>query len=74
MVMNLNEVEERDQYEKDRAKFCSWSDCPFNIMRSPGSLHVCRGCGEVRYCGRECQIKDWKEDGHKWKCKRLKAA
>ena len=32
----------------------------------------CVGCGNVAYCGKECQAKDWKEGGHKRYCRRKK--
>eukprot|EP00873_Tetraselmis_striata_P033421 jgi/Tetstr1/453685/TSEL_040641.t1 len=39
------------------------------------SLKTCDGCkGPRRYCGKACQVKDWKELGHKKECKRLQAA
>lgn len=38
-----------------------------------GKLNKCTGCGTVRYCGKECQVKDWGEGGHKGLCKVLKA-
>jgi len=35
-------------------------------------LNACARCHRVYYCGRECQVKHWKEDwnGHKKKCKK----
>ncbi|SPN97488.1 uncharacterized protein DNG_01002 [Cephalotrichum gorgonifer] len=33
----------------------------------------CTGCGWVRYCGKECQVKGWSEGGHKGECKVYKA-
>jgi len=29
---------------------------------------TCSRCGEVRYCGRDCQVKHWKAE-HKAECK-----
>ena len=39
---------------------------------SEHKLRPCNGCHRVYYCGRECQVKHWKEDwnGHKKKCKK----
>lgn len=34
------------------------------------NLQTCRRCGLVRYCGRECQVADWKE--HKKTCQPCK--
>eukprot|EP01102_Stenamoeba_stenopodia_P020629 TRINITY_DN8120_c0_g1_i1.p1 TRINITY_DN8120_c0_g1~~TRINITY_DN8120_c0_g1_i1.p1 ORF type:complete len:404 (+),score=74.39 TRINITY_DN8120_c0_g1_i1:33-1214(+) len=36
-------------------------------------LRKCSGCGVAQYCGRECQLADWKK-GHKEACKNLKAS
>jgi TPR repeat protein len=32
----------------------------------------CSKCNCIYYCSVECQIKDWKENGHKEQCKKLK--
>lgn len=32
----------------------------------------CAGCQAVYYCGRPCQVRDWKEGGHKVACARFK--
>ena len=32
----------------------------------------CAGCQAVYYCGRPCQVRDWKEGGHKTACSRFK--
>ncbi|KAH6627087.1 hypothetical protein B0J18DRAFT_159472 [Chaetomium sp. MPI-SDFR-AT-0129] len=36
-------------------------------------LKKCTGCGEVAYCGKECQLRGWDEGGHKGDCKAIKA-
>ena len=36
-------------------------------------LVVCAGCGEVKYCSRECQKIDWKA-GHRDACETMAAA
>ncbi|KAK4191481.1 hypothetical protein QBC35DRAFT_520782 [Podospora australis] len=36
-------------------------------------LMNCTGCGGVRYCSKECQVKGWTEGGHKTVCKVIKA-
>jgi hypothetical protein len=33
----------------------------------------CAGCQAVYYCGRPCQVQDWKEGGHKSACARFKS-
>ena len=70
------EVDKRD-YERELKKMsmvCAWRDCEYHEERPPAgtTLYNCKGCREVRYCSRACQTSDWKEGGHKAKCKRLK--
>ncbi|KAK5663041.1 hypothetical protein OQA88_6457 [Cercophora sp. LCS_1] len=36
-----------------------------------GELMKCTGCGRVKYCGKECQLKGWTEK-HKGECKIVK--
>ena len=35
-------------------------------------VFVCAKCGVARYCGRECQVRHWKQAGHKFGCDRYK--
>jgi hypothetical protein len=37
-------------------------------------LRKCSRCKAVSYCSRECQLKHWKEGGHKKACPQLAAA
>jgi hypothetical protein len=37
-----------------------------------GKLRECKGCGSVRYCGKECQMAHW--PAHKAPCKASQAA
>jgi hypothetical protein len=30
----------------------------------------CSGCLLRVYCGKECQVKDWKDGGHKKECRK----
>ncbi|ESZ92401.1 hypothetical protein SBOR_7209 [Sclerotinia borealis F-4128] len=39
---------------------------------SEEELSRCKGCNEVRYCGKKCQTEGWIEKGHKSECKVLK--
>ncbi|KAK8073473.1 HIT/MYND zinc finger-like protein [Apiospora phragmitis] len=41
--------------------------------KTEASLSKCTGCGTVKYCSKECQLKGWSELGHKSNCKSLKA-
>ncbi|KAI0312015.1 hypothetical protein OF83DRAFT_697432 [Amylostereum chailletii] len=53
---------------------CSWKECIFHTYSPPDAMRQCVGCREVSYCDKECQARDWKEGGHKKKCRRLTAA
>jgi tetratricopeptide (TPR) repeat protein len=37
-------------------------------------LHPCKLCRTVQYCGRECQVNDRKQGGHRRECKTLREA
>ncbi|KZV74922.1 hypothetical protein PENSPDRAFT_154941 [Peniophora sp. CONT] len=65
---------ERKRHEHEAAQRCSWAACMWH-RTTPGEsvkLKACQGCGQVRYCGRECQKSDWNKGGHRTKCRRLK--
>ncbi|KZV66281.1 hypothetical protein PENSPDRAFT_97104 [Peniophora sp. CONT] len=48
---------------------CAWRECKWQNRDDAGvKLMACKGCGEVRYCGRECQRRDWLKGGHKGRC------
>ncbi|VDC07231.1 unnamed protein product [Peniophora sp. CBMAI 1063] len=75
MTVGLDESKEREEYErfgKRAARSCSWKECRYHTEAAPNPSRVCVGCGEVRYCGKPCQTKDWKEGQHKKRCKRIK--
>jgi hypothetical protein len=36
-----------------------------------GNAKKCGGCHSIAYCGKECQVKDWKR-GHKIQCRLLR--
>ncbi|VDB87105.1 unnamed protein product [Peniophora sp. CBMAI 1063] len=69
--IGLDAAEERKRYERGKQDHCNWHKCR---KPSDGALDLrkCAGCGEARYCSRECQRLDWKEGGHKKLCRRLK--
>lgn len=70
-AMGLDEDKERKRFMSEMHKFCSYSLCQFNRREAGSALLSCKGCGQARYCGKECQRGDWK--GHKKICgKRLK--
>jgi hypothetical protein len=37
--------------------FCAWPDCQHHFQDPGSSLRKCAGCGETRYCSRECQLR-----------------
>jgi hypothetical protein len=40
-------------------------------MAHDAAFRVCSRCHVARYCGRECQVKHWRDGGHKERCGRL---
>ncbi len=38
-----------------------------------GNAKLCSGCQTVAYCGKQCQIQDWKGGDHKQVCRQLAA-
>ncbi|PRW56651.1 expressed protein isoform A [Chlorella sorokiniana] len=43
------------------------------MCRSASQLKKCSKCRAVAYCSRECQVRHWREGGHKAECSRLAA-
>lgn len=54
-AFGLEETTERDKHEAANKHICSWSGCSFHTQPSTTQLSTCAGCGERRYCSRECQ-------------------
>ncbi|KAF9054859.1 hypothetical protein BJ165DRAFT_1441010 [Panaeolus papilionaceus] len=52
---------------------CVTPGCKNCFINPNELLRTCSGCSTVRYCGQECQTKDWKEEPYKHKklCKIL---
>ncbi|KAI0311232.1 hypothetical protein OF83DRAFT_1151715 [Amylostereum chailletii] len=78
-VLNLDEAKEKERHERAAAEarkavlsVCAWKECRFHSEKPSHVLQTCRGCRDVAYCDRLCQSKDWKEGGHKSRCKRIK--
>ncbi|KZV70216.1 hypothetical protein PENSPDRAFT_651735 [Peniophora sp. CONT] len=71
-ALGLIEAEEKAAFEKEKKQLCTWRACEYHTRKAPSATRQCAGCGQVRYCSRTCQQKDWKEGKHKDVCKRLK--
>ncbi|KZV75685.1 hypothetical protein PENSPDRAFT_748335 [Peniophora sp. CONT] len=68
----LIEEKEREECAKRADKLCSWRECRWHTAQPPNPAKTCQGCGQARYCSKQCQSQDWR-DGHKLSCRRLKA-
>lgn len=55
--------------EEVTKKACDAVDCG-KVEEKLGEWKLCKGCMEWWYCGRECQVRDWKVGGHKSVCKK----
>lgn len=47
---------------------CNW--CLYEVGDDAPPLDKCGGCGKRQYCGRKCQVEDWKGGKHKLYCKK----
>ncbi|KZV62353.1 hypothetical protein PENSPDRAFT_658201 [Peniophora sp. CONT] len=72
-ALGLDASKEQARHEKATLGRCAWRDCQYHKKAADTVLLSCKGCGEVRYCGRVCQKHDWSKGGHKARCgRRLK--
>ena len=58
--LGVDEKAERKRFEKDKkdaSKLCAWMLCEYHSSPAPDDVSIkqCKGCGEARYCSRECQ-------------------
>ena len=54
--LGLDAKKERTRHEKEVRGRCAWRDCKYHREKpAEPKLFACKGCGEVRYCGRQCQ-------------------
>lgn len=56
--LGLDATKERMRHEKEVLNRCAWRGCQYHRKKPNDlALSACKGCGEMRYCGRECQKK-----------------
>lgn len=63
----IREFEELDKKPNPRFQLHACHSCG-QAESELGEFKRCGGCKSVYYCGRKCQVQDWKA-GHKQKCK-----
>jgi len=63
----IREFEELDKKPNPRFQRHACQSCG-QAESELGEFKRCGGCKSVYYCGRKCQVQDWKA-GHKQKCK-----
>lgn len=55
-ILGLSAKKERARLEKEMRSHCAWRACKYHREKPRDvPLLACKGCGDVRYCGRECQ-------------------
>ena len=61
--------------ELDTLKVIKGTGVPCSgCSRLSAQLRKCSGCRQAAYCSRECQVRHWKEGGHRRECAQLAAA
>jgi len=68
MLQRLDQIEGRTT---PTILCCSTCGKPKTPLRT---LHPCKLCRTVQYCGRDCQVHHWKQGGHRRECKKLREA
>ncbi|CAL1696855.1 unnamed protein product [Somion occarium] len=76
--LNFRESIEHRLYERHMAvppvlpkngKHCHWKDCLCSEKTPKHPLRICMGCMRVYYCSSRCQTSDWKNGGHRERCR-----
>ena len=61
--------------EANPVRYCAGPGCARAVREDGSPLDVCVKCRRAFYCGRDCQLADWKRvGGHKVACKAMSAA
>lgn len=58
-ALDLDMVTESMRFaSRDMKQYCSLTRCEYHTIKPPTDLplKVCKGCGEVKYCSRLCQV------------------
>jgi hypothetical protein len=50
----FKEVAERQKVDRE---YCAWEQCAFHLYKPDVPLRTCGGCGQARYCSKQCQAK-----------------
>ena len=58
-TLGLDAGEEQKRHERAASRRCSWFVCQWHRTTPDQDVRIlsCKGCGEVRYCGRTCQTR-----------------
>ena len=67
-IQNLKALDQQEGKTTPTLPCCATCGTPKTTRRP---LHACSQCHTTHYCNRDCQMKHWKEGGHKRNCKRL---
>jgi len=68
-LKNLQILDKQEGRTTPTILCCSTCGKPKTPLRP---LKPCKLCHTVQYCGRECQLNDWKEGEHRKECKKLR--
>jgi TPR repeat protein len=64
-IQELNILDQKEGKTTPTLPCCATCGTPKTTRRP---LNACSQCHTTHYCNRECQMKHWKEGGHKREC------
>ncbi|KZV72457.1 hypothetical protein PENSPDRAFT_733519 [Peniophora sp. CONT] len=53
--VGIDEKSAHAAWSKTRDRRCEWVQCRFHVQLAPSTLRECKGCGNARYCSKDCQ-------------------